>query len=104
MYKQHITSYSKQYCTKIHGATFHQVIWLFSKPFFLQIGISYILAIPAAYWLMKTWKEQFAYSAGWSLWIFLLPLFIVVGISMIVISLHCYLAVKVNPTVTMIQE
>lgn len=89
---------------KIHGATFRQVIWLFSKPFFLQIGISYILAIPVAYWLMKTWKEQFAYSTGWSLWIFLLPLFIVVGISIIVISLHCYLAVKLNPTVTMKQE
>ena len=53
---------------------------------------------------MKTWKEQFAYSTGWSLWIFLLPLFIVVGISIIVISLHCYLAVKLNPTVTMKQE
>lgn len=82
---------------KIHGATPWHIIWLFCKPFCLQIAVAYLLAIPAVYGLMFRWREQFAYKADWTIADFLLPLIIVAGISAITIGLQGYLLNKVNP-------
>ncbi|MDE6216744.1 FtsX-like permease family protein [Bacteroides sp.] len=82
---------------KIHGATAWHIIWLFCKPFCLQIAVAYLLAIPTVYGLMFRWREQFAYKADWTITDFLLPLMIVVGISAITIGLQGYLLNKVNP-------
>ncbi len=82
---------------KIHGATPWQIIWLLNKPFCLQILIAYLLAIPAVYWLMLHWREQFAYKASLTITDFLLPLVIVWGISVLTVCLQGYLLNKTNP-------
>ena len=82
---------------KIHGATPWQIIWLLNKPFCMQILIAYLLAIPAVYWLMLHWREQFAYKASLAITDFLLPLLIVWGISVITVCLQGYLLNKTNP-------
>ncbi|WP_418699056.1 ABC transporter permease [Bacteroides sp.] len=82
---------------KIHGATPWQIIWLLNKPFCRQILVAYLLAIPAVYWLMLHWREQFAYKASLTITDFLLPLVIVWGISVLTVCLQGYLLNKTNP-------
>lgn len=82
---------------KIHGATPWQIIWLLNKPFCLQIAIAYILAIPAVYWLMLHWREQFVYKASLTVMDFLWPLLIVWVITILTVCLQGYLLNKTNP-------
>lgn len=82
---------------KIHGATPWQIIWLLNKPFCMQIAVAYILAIPAVYWLMLHWREQFVYKASLNIMDFLWPLLIVWGISVLTVCLQGYLLNKTNP-------
>lgn len=82
---------------KIHGATFWQIIWLLNKPFSLQIAVAYLLAIPAVYWLMLHWREQFVYRASLNIMDFLWPLLIVWTISALTVGLQGYLLNKTNP-------
>lgn len=82
---------------KIHGASSWHILWLFCKPFCLQIAVAYLLAIPAVYGMMLRWREQFAYKADLTIADFLVPLAVVTVISAITIGLQSYLLNQVNP-------
>ena len=82
---------------KVHGASTLSIIWLLNRPFFIQIGIAYIIAMPVAWWLMQHWLEQFVERAETHIGIFILPLLVVGFVSLITVSLHTLLAAKSNP-------
>lgn len=82
---------------KVHGASTLSIIWLLNRPFFIQIGIAYIIAMPVAWWLMQHWLEQFVERAETHIGVFILPLLVVGFVSLITVSLHTLLAAKSNP-------
>ena len=82
---------------KVHGASTFSIVWLLNRPFFIQIMIAYIIAMPIAWWLMQYWLEQFVYRAEYSIAQFILPLLVVGIVSFITVSLHTVLASKSNP-------
>ena len=82
---------------KVHGASTFSIVWLLNRPFFIQIMIAYIIAMPIAWWLMQYWLEQFVYRAEYSIAQFILPLLVVGIVSFITVSLHTILASKSNP-------
>ena len=82
---------------KVHGASTLSIIWLLNRPFFIQIGIAYLIAMPVAWWLMQHWLEQFVERAETHIGIFILPLLVVGFVSLITVSLHTLLAAKTNP-------
>ena len=82
---------------KVHGASTLSIIWLLNRPFFIQIGIAYLIAMPVAWWLMQHWLEQFVERAETHIGIFILPLLVVGFVSLITVSLHTLLAAKSNP-------
>ena len=82
---------------KVHGASTLGIIWLLNSPFFIQIMIAYIIAMPVAWWLMQHWLEQFVERAETHIGIFILPLLVVGFVSLITVSLHTLLAAKSNP-------
>ena len=82
---------------KVHGASTLGIIWLLNRPFFIQIMIAYIIAMPVAWWLMQHWLEQFVERAETHIGIFILPLLVVGFVSLITVSLHTLLAAKSNP-------
>ena len=82
---------------KVHGASTLSIIWLLNRPFFIQIGIAYLIAMPIAWWLMQHWLEQFVERAETHIGIFILPLLVVGFVSLITVSLHTLLAAKSNP-------
>ena len=83
---------------KIHGASTFSIVWLLNRPFFILIGIAYVITLPIVWWLMQHWLEQFVYRAGYTLGQFLLPLLVVGVVSCITVSLHTLLAAKSDPT------
>ena len=82
---------------KVHGASTWSIVWLLHRPFFVLIGIAYIIAMPIVWWLMQHWLEQFVYQAESSIGQFVLPLIVVGTISFITVSIHTLLASKNNP-------
>ena len=82
---------------KVHGASTLSIIWLLNRPFFIQIGIAYLIAMPVAWWLMQHWLEQFVERAETHIGVFILPLLVVGFVSLITVSLHTLLAARSNP-------
>ena len=82
---------------KIHGASTISIVSLLNRPFFIQIAIAYVIAMPIAWWLMQYWLEQFVERAESSFAQFLIPLVIVGIVSCITVSVHTLLAAKTNP-------
>ena len=82
---------------KVHGASTLSIIWLLSRPFFIQIGIAYLITMPVVWWLMQHWLEQFVERPETHIGIFILPLLVVGFVSLITVSLHTLLAAKSNP-------
>ena len=82
---------------KVHGASTFNIIWLLNRPFFIQIGIAYLIAMPIAWWLMQHWLEQFVERAESHIGLFILPLLLVGIVSFATVSLHTLLAAKANP-------
>ncbi|MBE6273984.1 MAG: FtsX-like permease family protein [Bacteroides sp.] len=82
---------------KVHGASTLSIIWLLNRPFFIQIMIAYIIAMPIAWWLMQHWLEQFVERAEAHIGLFIVPLLVVGIVSLVTVSLHTLLAAKSNP-------
>ena len=82
---------------KVHGASTLGIIWLLNRPFFIQIMIAYIIAMPIAWWLMQHWLEQFVERAEAHIGLFIVPLLVVGIVSLVTVSLHTLLAAKSNP-------
>lgn len=82
---------------KVHGASTFNIVWLLNRPFFIQIGIAYLISIPIAWWLMQHWLEQFVERVEPNIGLFVLPLLVVGIVSFATVSLHTLLAAKGNP-------
>lgn len=89
---------------KIHGATPWQIFRLLNRPFYIQMSIAYVFAIPVTYWLMLSWREQFVYRASLTASTFLLPLLFVWLIATLTVVLQGYILNKANPIESMNRE
>jgi len=89
---------------KVLGASVSSIIFLFSKEFMVLITISFILAIPAAWYLMSGWLQNFAYRITMSPWIFLLAVIVSVVIAWLTVSYKAVKAALVNPVKSLRSE
>ncbi|MEQ9405153.1 MAG: ABC transporter permease [Cyclobacteriaceae bacterium] len=89
---------------KVLGATIPQIMFLLSKDFTKLILISAIIAIPASYFWMDKWMENFAYSAGinWMIFAFAAVGALVIGIG--VVSFQSVKAALANPVESLRDE
>ena len=55
---------------KVLGATVFNLWKMQSREFVFLVSLSYLIAIPVAWWLLYQWLQQFAYRTEISLWIF----------------------------------
>lgn len=82
---------------KIHGASPLHIVWLLNRPFLLQIVTAYIIAMPVAWYIMQGWLETFVYRPQVTALHFILPLLVVLAVSVLTVSVHSWLAARVNP-------
>jgi putative ABC transport system permease protein len=82
---------------KVLGASEIQITTLLSKNFALLIGISFLIASPATYWLLFKWLQNFAYRITINpLW-FLVGGLLALSIALLTISYHTVRSARANP-------
>ncbi len=82
---------------KVNGATFSDIIILVAKDYLILIGISILIAWPFAYYFIKNWLQNFAYSVSIKPETFLLTGVVTIFITILTISFHATKAAFANP-------
>jgi putative ABC transport system permease protein len=84
---------------KVLGASVGGIVGLLSKDFLWLVGISFLVAVPLSYFLMKRWLDGFYYriniNSAW--WIFILAGVGALGIALFTISFQAIRAAMANP-------
>jgi len=82
---------------KVSGASVLQILTLLNKDFLKLVGISFILAVPIAWYVMEKWLQEFAYQTKLSWWIFILAGAAAVAVAIISVSFQDIKAALANP-------
>lgn len=82
---------------KVNGATVFEIMRMLNTSFIKWLTVSFVIAIPIAYYGMNKWLQNFAYKTELSWWIFALAGFISLVIVLLTISGLTYRAAQRNP-------
>jgi putative ABC transport system permease protein len=82
---------------KVLGASVSQIVSVLSLDFLKLITIAFVVAAPAAWMVMNSWLQEFAYRINISWWMFALAGALVVIIALITVSLQAIKAAVANP-------
>ena len=82
---------------KINGASISEIIAMLNVDFIKYIAVAFVIAIPAAWYIVQRWLERFAYRTSLDWWIFAAAGFIVLILSVASVSLQSWRAASVNP-------
>jgi ABC-type antimicrobial peptide transport system permease subunit len=82
---------------KVLGASVQSILYLFSKEFTILISIAFVLAAPAAWYIMNTWLENFVYRIEIGIWVFLIAIVVSVLIAWITVGYKAFRAAVANP-------
>jgi putative ABC transport system permease protein len=83
---------------KVHGSSIREILKLFNRIYLILLGICFLIACPAAYYVIDKWLDNFAYRTPMYEWVFLLGGIIVLVITLITVSSQSYRAATQNPT------
>ena len=89
---------------KVNGASAFNILSMISKDFLLLIMISIILAVPAAWYFMDHWLQNFAYNAGMDYITYISAAALAIIITLITISFHTLKASFSNPANALREE
>lgn len=82
---------------KVLGAGVNSILYLFSKEFTILIIISFVLAVPAAWYLMHTWLQDFVYRVDMGPLVFIGALLLTLVIAWITVGYKALKAALANP-------
>lgn len=89
---------------KVLGASVQQVLVLVSKEFLYLVGIALVIAVPASWWAMTQWLEDFAYRTPINAGIFIAAGAIALLIAAVTISFQAVRAALMNPVKSLRSE
>ena len=82
---------------KVLGASVSNIVTLLSKEFILLVAISFVIAVPIAWYAGNQWLDTFPYRMDLAVWIFLMAGAISVFVALITVGLQATKAAVVNP-------
>ena len=82
---------------KVLGASVTGLAALLSKDFVKLVIVSFIVAVPIAWWLMSKWLMDYAYRVDIQWWVFALACFLSVFIALATVSYQAIRAALSNP-------
>lgn len=82
---------------KILGSSVGEIVLLLSKDLLRPVVVACCIALPAGYWIMHRWLENFAYRTSLSWWVFCLAALIVFVIAVVTVGVKAVKAAVANP-------
>ena len=82
---------------KVNGATTLGLVGLLTKDFSMLVGIAFVIAVPAAYYLSTLWLSNFAYKTDIGISIFIIAGILSLVLAVITVSYHTIKAALTNP-------
>jgi putative ABC transport system permease protein len=89
---------------KVNGASIKSIVILLTKELTRWVFPAIVISCPIAYYVMKTWLQNFAYQTNISWWIFLLSSILALAIALVITSWQAIKAAKVNPVESLRSE
>jgi ABC-type antimicrobial peptide transport system permease subunit len=83
---------------KVLGASVFDLWQVLNKGFVVQVGISLVIAIPAAGYFMGNWLQHYSYRSDMPWWIFALAAAGAIGITLLTASYQSIRTALTNPT------
>ncbi len=88
---------------KVLGASVQRILLLLTRDFSTLIIIAAIIAVPAAWFILRAWLENFPYRIELSLWVFLVPVVLLILISLVSVGFHT-LKAALQPPINSIKD
>lgn len=82
---------------KVNGASTIGLVGLLTKDFSILVGIAFILAAPAAYYLSTLWLSNFAYKTDIGISVFAIAGIVSLLLAVLTVSYHTLKAALTNP-------
>ena len=89
---------------KVLGASVQSILYLFSKEFTILISIAFVLAAPAAWYLMNNWLKDFAYKIDIGIGVFLIAIICSLLVAWITVGYKAFSAARANPVKSLRSE
>src|SRR5690606_15899583 len=89
---------------KVLGATIANIVTLLSFDFLKLIFISFLIAIPFAWWIINNWLLNFAYHTTLEWWVFALAGGLVIILAGLTISFQSIKTALTNPVDSLKEE
>ncbi len=82
---------------KVLGATLIQITGMITKDYLKLVLIAGIIALPVAFFLVKSWLNKYAFHIDIGLWFFILPVVMIVTIALLTVLYQSLKAAIANP-------
>jgi putative ABC transport system permease protein len=82
---------------KVNGARIGEILFSLNRNFMKWVGIAFIIAVPAAWYLLNNWLGNFAYKTNLSWWVFALAGMAALVVTIITVSWISWKAATRNP-------
>ena len=82
---------------RVLGASVTNLVSLLSSEFLKLVLIALVIAVPIAWYAMKSWLQNFAYRADLSWWLFAIAGLLAVLIALLTVSFQSIKAALSNP-------
>ncbi|MCK4879880.1 MAG: ABC transporter permease [Bacteroidales bacterium] len=89
---------------KVMGATETNVVTVISKSVGYAVGISILIAMPVAYFMMQDWLRDFPYNVGFQPLLFLVAAVLAIIIAMVTVTVTSLKAARINPAIALHYE
>ena len=83
---------------KVLGSSVENIVVLLSKDLLKPVLIATCIAIPAGYYVMRGWLQNFAYQTSLSVWVFLLAALVTFFIALLTVGIKAVNAATANPS------
>ena len=89
---------------KVMGATEGNIISVISKSVGYAVGISILIAMPVAYFMMQDWLRDFPYNVGFQPVLFLAAALLAIIIAMVTVTITTLRSARINPAMALHYE
>jgi putative ABC transport system permease protein len=89
---------------KVLGASIPDILVLVNRPYAIMMILAYIFAIPAAYYVVQRWLENFEYAITMEWWIMIASFAVCILLAIGTVSYHAFRASQTNPVNTLKYE